>query len=78
MNTCSYIKNAKNDVSMDVLFELSEFFKFFGDTTRIRIIHLLLFEPGTVRGESPVAHSAYGELGEAASRRSQDVLFAGR
>ena len=42
MNTCSYIKNAKNDVSLDVLFELSEFFKFFGDTTRIRIIHLLL------------------------------------
>ena len=27
---------------MDVLFELSEFFKFFGDTTRIRIIHLML------------------------------------
>ena len=42
MNTCSYIKNAKNDISMDVLFELSEFFKFFGDTTRIRIIHLML------------------------------------
>ena len=42
MKTCSYIKNAKNDVSLDVLFELSEFFKFFGDTTRIRIIHLLL------------------------------------
>ena len=42
MNNCSYIKNVKNEVSMDVLFELSEFFKFFGDTTRIRIIHLLL------------------------------------
>ena len=42
MNTCSYIENAKKDVSMDVLFELSEFFKFFGDTTRIRIIHLML------------------------------------
>lgn len=42
MNTCSYIKNARNDISMDVLFELSEFFKFFGDTTRIRIIHLML------------------------------------
>ena len=42
MNNCSYIKNAKNEVSMDVLFELSEFFKFFGDTTRIRIIHLML------------------------------------
>ena len=42
MNTCSCIKNSKNDVSLDVLFELSEFFKFFGDTTRIRIIHLML------------------------------------
>jgi DNA-binding transcriptional ArsR family regulator len=42
MNNCSCIKNTKNEVSMDVLFELSEFFKFFGDTTRIRIIHLLL------------------------------------
>lgn len=42
MNTCSYVKNARNDISMDVLFELSEFFKFFGDTTRIRIIHLML------------------------------------
>ena len=42
MNNCSYIENAKKEVSMDVLFELSEFFKFFGDTTRIRIIHLLL------------------------------------
>ena len=42
MNNCSCIKNVKNEVSMDVLFELSEFFKFFGDTTRIRIIHLLL------------------------------------
>ena len=42
MNTCSCIENAKKDVTMDVLFELSEFFKFFGDTTRIRIIHLML------------------------------------
>ena len=42
MNNYSCIKNVKNEVSMDVLFELSEFFKFFGDTTRIRIIHLLL------------------------------------
>ena len=42
MNNCSCIKNTKNEVSIDVLFELSEFFKFFGDTTRIRIIHLLL------------------------------------
>ena len=30
------------NISLDTLFELSEFFKFFGDTTRIRIIHLLL------------------------------------
>lgn len=29
-------------VSVDTLFELSEFFKFFGDTTRIRIIHILM------------------------------------
>ena len=47
MNTCSYIKNngrkaPEQDVSLDTLFELSEFFKFFGDTTRIRIIHLML------------------------------------
>ena len=42
MNNCSYIKNKKQDVPVDVLFELSEFFKFFGDTTRIRIIHLML------------------------------------
>ena len=54
MNTCSYIKNNKRhhhdavkgapkmDVSLDTLFELSEFFKFFVDTTRIRIIHLML------------------------------------
>ena len=42
MNNCSCIKNTKNEVSIDVLFELSEFFKFFGDTTRIRIIHLML------------------------------------
>ena len=42
MNNCSYIKNARNDIPVDVLFELSEFFKFFGDTTRIRIIHLML------------------------------------
>ena len=53
MNNCSCIKNKthrhdavtgiqKMDVSLDTLFELSEFFKFFGDTTRIRIIHLML------------------------------------
>ena len=42
MNTCSCKKSTKADISMDVLFELSEFFKFFGDTTRIRIIHLML------------------------------------
>ena len=29
-------------VTLDDLFELSEFFKFFGDTTRIRIIHILM------------------------------------
>ena len=53
MNTCSYIKNKPHhhdakevsparEVPLDTLFELSEFFKFFGDTTRIRIIHLML------------------------------------
>ena len=45
MNNCSYVKNKESDrheVSLDTLFELSEFFKFFGDTTRIRIIHLML------------------------------------
>ena len=29
-------------VPIEILFELSEFFKFFGDTTRIRIIQILL------------------------------------
>ena len=45
MNRCSYVKNGKDgmkNVDLDTLFELSEFFKFFGDTTRIRIIHLML------------------------------------
>ena len=54
MNNCSYVKNKElhrheertevsaHEVSLDTLFELSEFFKFFGDTTRIRIIHLML------------------------------------
>ena len=54
MNNCSCIKNKElhcheertevsaHEVSLDTLFELSEFFKFFGDTTRIRIIHLML------------------------------------
>lgn len=36
------MKNVTQKVSQDMLFELSEFFKFFGDTTRIRIIQLLL------------------------------------
>lgn len=30
------------NIPLDILFELSEFFKFFGDTTRIRIIHILM------------------------------------
>ena len=54
MNSCSYIKNKAfahqnhekalpaQDIPLHTLFELSEFFKFFGDTTRIRIIHLML------------------------------------
>lgn len=41
MNNCSYIEKS-SEISVDVLFELSEFFKFFGDTTRIRIIQILL------------------------------------
>ncbi len=36
------IKTAKDPNSLEVLFELSEFFKFFSDTTRIRIIEILL------------------------------------
>ena len=32
----------KNKPSLETLFELSEFFKFFGDTTRIRIIATLI------------------------------------
>lgn len=35
-------KDNVQNVSVDTLFELSEFFKFFGDTTRIRIIQILL------------------------------------
>lgn len=42
MNSNSYIHNTKSDVSLETLFELSEFFKFFGDTTRIRIIQILI------------------------------------
>ncbi|HHX16034.1 MAG TPA: winged helix-turn-helix transcriptional regulator [Fibrobacter sp.] len=34
--------DVKNEPSLEILFELSEFFKFFGDTTRIRIIATLL------------------------------------
>ena len=36
------MKKEPQNISLDTLFELSEFFKFFGDTTRIRVIHLLL------------------------------------
>ena len=42
MNKCSCIENCKSEVPLDTLFELAEFFKFFGDTTRIRIIQILL------------------------------------
>lgn len=45
MKRCSYIKRFAfntQEVSLEVLFELSEFFKFFGDTTRIRIIRILI------------------------------------
>ena len=31
----------EEQVTLDDLFELSEFFKFFGDTTRIRILYVL-------------------------------------
>ncbi len=34
--------SVNDSVSIETLFELSEFFKFFGDTTRIRIIQILL------------------------------------
>lgn len=61
MNDCSY-----NDspLSLDTLFELSEFFKFFGDTTRIRIIEILLSGEISVNeiaeklqlGQSAVSH----------------------
>ncbi len=39
---CRGIQGIDGNVSLDKLFELSEFFKFFGDTTRIRIIQILL------------------------------------
>ena len=32
----------EEQVTLDDLFELSEFFKFFGDTTRIRMIQILM------------------------------------
>ena len=61
MNDCSY-----NDkpLSLDTFFELSEFFKFFGDTTRIRIIEILLSGEISVNeiaeklqlGQSAVSH----------------------
>jgi DNA-binding transcriptional ArsR family regulator len=61
MNDCSY-----NDkpLPLDTLFELSEFFKFFGDTTRIRIIEILLSGEISVNeiaeklqlGQSAVSH----------------------
>lgn len=61
LNDCSY-----NDkpLSLDSFFELSEFFKFFGDTTRIRIIEILLSGEISVNeiaeklqlGQSAVSH----------------------
>ena len=61
LNDCSY-----NDkpLSLDTFFELSEFFKFFGDTTRIRIIEILLSGEISVNeiaeklqlGQSAVSH----------------------
>jgi len=41
-SVCAGVDAVSVDVSLDTLFELSEFFKFFGDTTRIRIIQILL------------------------------------
>ena len=61
MNDCSYINK---NLSLDTLFELSEFFKFFGDTTRIRIIEILMSGEISVNeiaeklqlGQSAVSH----------------------
>ena len=61
MNECSYIDKP---LSLDTLFELSEFFKFFGDTTRIRIIEILMSGEISVNeiaeklqlGQSAVSH----------------------
>ena len=61
MNDCSHINKS---LSLDTLFELSEFFKFFGDTTRIRIIEILLSGEISVNeiaeklqlGQSAVSH----------------------
>lgn len=39
---CHDMELAAMNVPLDTLFELSEFFKFFGDTTRIRILQILL------------------------------------
>ena len=35
-------RRKEEQVTLDDLFELSEFFKFFGDTTRIRMIQILM------------------------------------
>ena len=61
MNDCSCIDKP---LSLDTLFELSEFFKFFGDTTRIRIIEILMSGEISVNeiaeklqlGQSAVSH----------------------
>lgn len=61
MNDCSCVDKP---LSLDTLFELSEFFKFFGDTTRIRIIEILMSGEISVNeiaeklqlGQSAVSH----------------------
>lgn len=35
--------NRKNELRMEFLFDVADFFKVFGDATRIRILHLLSF-----------------------------------
>ncbi|NLO24195.1 MAG: winged helix-turn-helix transcriptional regulator [Fibrobacter sp.] len=54
----------KKSLSINTLFELSEFFKYFADSTRIRIIETLLFEEVSVNeiasrlqmGQSAISH----------------------
>lgn len=63
------IKMKKKKVDLEDLFELAEFFKFFGDSTRIRIIEFLR------EGEQSVlAIANYLEMGQSAISHQLRIL----